>query len=1521
MSTGFNFKLDPSSLPKLDAKGDNFLDWKAAWARAFRFAELDDILSGVKVKPEDREDRKAWDKQDDQAFVMLLSAVHSDLTTFIANCSTASDAWTTLENRFDRDTGNSTIYLFRTLTNLRYADGDNLMSHLDDFRQIWTKLYTRTSNSSQSIGKAMKAMFDSDEVKGSFFLTTLPDTLDHVVDNLSSQGLTKFSQIEPKILDIASRKTEDDPAAYYTQTGRRNQQRNTGRRDTREKPKDKGCTWCRSKNYKFVGHSYTDCDKLAQYKKKRNDKDKANAAGDDDDSGTDTVAFAAADDFRTPKTSWIPTCLDDVQSKDVTAFAVRLPREPREARGAWIFDSGASKHMSGQADDFVELTPRTGTITIANGHAIAVEGVGTVELTLKLPDGATRVSRLSNVLFSRHLKQTRLFSWTTIRKNYVMDAKDDNIYLRRFEDGEIVLWAKFFHGVFEIQATNDMANFVSYQHFHNALGHSNVSQATARRIYEDGDLVPKMPMYFGCGTCSVSKSTRDKPKSCPPHQPRGKFGLVHSDLSGRFSVKSIGGAQYFISFIEEDTRHAWVYFLKTKKQAAHAADTFFAYVETQFGIKIKALASDNGGEYIGAEMTSILKKRGITHRKSAPYHHESNGLPERFNRTIITDARTMIDTEDHLYLWPEAVSYAVYLRNRKPHSRLPCHMTPYEALYEQRPKIGHLQPFMQPCFVHIPVEARKSGTKLHDRAEKGCFVGMENNSTSVCRIFIPLRKAITTAAPSHLKWERYASPNINWSVTFPDQAGTPCNTEVQASSPTTDASSSSHSVPTAAPKSSASSHDAVIDNNVSQVTKQAARTPSATRSRPAEVSSSRRTPAAGSSSRPTPGGAFGTRESAISHGSPAAASPSQPDPAHGSPRGTTMGYSSRRNTAMVPGSGQKPTQDSAPRQTRSGRKIKPTDKTRGYKAVSFADDVDVISDAEDVCDTGLGCTVRDDGPSGDRDIRERLRKDFTEAEMRLNMRGIAGLDSSRHPGDTSNIDTVAATALIAVEGDDIPMTYGQATRHADHDSWMTACENEINSHVLNGTFEEVHMTQDMSLVNPRWVFAKKYNDVGELLRYKARLVARGFTQVHGVNYDDTYSPVARYDSLRLLICLAAWYGWTLYQMDVETAYLHSRLKHEVYMRPPPGYNLPEGMVLKVLKALYGLKQSGREWFGTLHASLITQSTPTSFDPCVFVGVGFILAVYVDDILITGPNSGDIRKFLAKTFRCKDMGPCRYFLGLQINQTAHGIRITQNTYAQRILSRFGMGECNPRQTPCEPNTFPRKQEEGDIPADTTVYQSITGSLNFLVTGTRPDLAFTCAMLATFNSCATERHMVLVRQVLRYLKYTINYGLFYGRSSGKEDVNIAVYADASYNSDPDTARAFAGYILVVNGKPASWGAKKQTSVAKSTAEAEYMGASTAASHLLWTIQALSDLKVPHFMPVIYCDNEPAIALAGDERINSRTKHIAVHYHFVRERLHIDYVMQHVASNNNLADICTKALPRPYLEQLTKRLFLEA
>ncbi|KAI0993507.1 Retrovirus-related Pol polyprotein from transposon, partial [Podosphaera aphanis] len=511
---------------------------------------------------------------------------------------------------------------------------------------------------------------------------------------------------------------------------------------------------------------------------------------------------------------------------------------------------------------------------------------------------------------------------------------------------------------------------------------------------------------------------------------------------------------------------------------------------------------------------------------------------------------------------------------------------------------------------------------------------------------------------------------------------------------------------------------------------------------------------------------------------------------------------------------------------------------------------------------------------------------------------------------------IALAARSTPEINKEPKSIGEAFQQTDENRWREAINKELLSLDQNHTWDVTDRPLKRNVVGSKWVFKIKRNADGSIERYKARLVAQGFSQVPGHDFDETFAPVARYDSLRILLRISAQNKWIPQQMDVNSAYLYGTLDEEIFMELPPGYRTP-GKCAKLRKCIYGLKQSGREWYECISNSLIAKGFEiTTFDPCVFVHPTEIvfISIYVDDILIFGPDNNfrqHLKTSIGNDFDCKDLGDAKYILGLEIIINSSGIRLSQQGYSKKILERFGFTNAHKVGTPLDPNVTLFKSTEEERLENVKEYQAIVGSLMYLVIGSRPDLAYTVTLLSQFSSCPNKSHLQAAKRTLRYLAATADWDLSYPSGTNKY---LEVYADASYADDPHTRRSTSGYVLRLGDAAISWSRKQQRSVALSTTEAEYMAMSLAARQITWTKFGLTQLR-QKFETVLYTDNSGAQELARNPRIHGRSKHIDVHYHYVREKFNEgDFELLHVKSANNLADLLTKALPKPAHHRLS-------
>ena len=420
-----------------------------------------------------------------------------------------------------------------------------------------------------------------------------------------------------------------------------------------------------------------------------------------------------------------------------------------------------------------------------------------------------------------------------------------------------------------------------------------------------------------------------------------------------------------------------------------------------------------------------------------------------------------------------------------------------------------------------------------------------------------------------------------------------------------------------------------------------------------------------------------------------------------------------------------------------------------------------------------------------------------------------------------------------------PATVNEAMLSPEKKKWKEAMRKEMKSIKANKVWELVKLPKGKKTIGCKWVYKRKTHADGSLERYKAHLVAKGYSQQHGLDYDETFSPVARLESLQTLLALAVQDGLRVHHMDVTTAFLNGELKEEVYMDQPEEFQVQgkEDRVCKLNRSLYGLKQAPRCWNVTLDERLKEMGfTQTVSDPCLYIardGESFLIGVYVDDILLAGRSEKRLREIksaLMETFDLKDLGELNHFLGVKIvqNHSAGTIWIGQPTYTEEVLKKFGMESCKPVATPAEAGQKLTKGTKDSEYVDKVLYQSAVGSLLYLSMRTRPDITFTVSRVARFCSNPTTQHMRAVKRILRYLRGTTNQGLLYKKNGSKEVVG---FSDADWGGDVDDRKSTSGYVFQIGGSTVIWRSKKQTSVALSASEAENISLSAATQEAVW------------------------------------------------------------------------------------------
>jgi histone deacetylase 1/2 len=454
--------------------------------------------------------------------------------------------------------------------------------------------------------------------------------------------------------------------------------------------------------------------------------------------------------------------------------------------------------------------------------------------------------------------------------------------------------------------------------------------------------------------------------------------------------------------------------------------------------------------------------------------------------------------------------------------------------------------------------------------------------------------------------------------------------------------------------------------------------------------------------------------------------------------------------------------------------------------------------------------------------------------------------------------------------------------------WKAAMQEEYDALERNETWHLVPFREGRNIIDCKWVYKIKRKSDGTIERYKARLVAKGFKQRYGIDYEDTFSPVVKIATIRLVLSIAVSQGWKLRQLDVLNAFLHGVLKEEVYMKQPPGFEKGDQLICKLDKALYGLKQAPRAWYARLSTKLQQLGfSPSKSDTSLFFlakpEVTMFVLVYVDDIIVASSTQAAVSGLLRQLrgdFALKDLGDLHYFLGIEVKKVADGITLSQGRYARDLLKRAGMEKCKGVASPMS-STEKLTKSEGKFLSldDVTRYRSLVGGLQYLCM-TRPDISFAVNKVCQYLQAPTALHWAAVKRILRYIQHTIDIGMKIRRSPSSL---VSAFSDADWAGCPDDRRSTGGFAVYFGPNLISWSARKQATVSRSSTEAEYKSLANATAEIIWIQSVLREIGVKQPRTAcLWCDNLGATYLSANPVFHARTKHIEVDFHFVRERV---------------------------------------
>ncbi|CAI7748120.1 unnamed protein product [Closterium sp. NIES-53] len=507
----------------------------------------------------------------------------------------------------------------------------------------------------------------------------------------------------------------------------------------------------------------------------------------------------------------------------------------------------------------------------------------------------------------------------------------------------------------------------------------------------------------------------------------------------------------------------------------------------------------------------------------------------------------------------------------------------------------------------------------------------------------------------------------------------------------------------------------------------------------------------------------------------------------------------------------------------------------------------------------------------------------------------------------------------------------EALSGPDAEKWKQSVKEEYDFLLENEMWELCELPPGKKAISSKLIFKHKYGPEGELTRYKSRLVAKGFQQTKGKDFDEIFATVGKGTTLRMMLEMAANRGWRIKQIDITTTFLNGIILEELYMQQPEGLDDGSGRVCRLKNAIYGLKQAPRAWYHKLEETLLTGGFKKSeCDHRLFLlqekNEFLMLLVYVDDILLFSELSAMIERvedLLEMLFKCSKMGVVKYYLGMHVERELDKgvLRLHQRKYCEGLAEKYGLQDGGKPATlvPLGFTVEPCANQEVVGESDRKLFHSMVGALNYAANHTRPDIAFATSRLASVVSCPSHEQLEAAKRLVRYMSATASVGLEYSAvrqrqqwgvaDLGKGEMLLTCYTDASFNSVKADGTSIGGYVCLFGGGAVSWRSKKQNEVGLSSCETEYMALHHGAKEVVWLRRLLEEIGVCQREPtMMFCDNESAVKLAKNACLHGLTKNIRPNWHWTRRLQDKEVRLETLKTHQQAADILTKRLAGP-------------
>lgn len=1350
--------------------GTNFSNWKYRVGILLEEKNLEKFLKDpLETLLGATTDEKVKDKlksDEKKCKSILVQCIADSQLEYIKDKAFAKDIYDTLTGVFERKSVAGQLLLRKQLLTMKYKDGD-------DISEFFLR-FDRTVRELKSIGATLEEL---DVV--CHLLLTLPKSFDSLVtalETMDQKNLT-IDFVKSRLLDECGKRTGGGSQASKSS-------------DSAAMQADFSKAICH--RCKKPGHIRANCRvKLGKKNGSNNKKGAdANCAEEYDDPEFLLCEEQSKRGESTVNCGYVASCLS---AKSVDGFE----------RIEFVLDSGATHHIVNNKMFFNNLRKIEPIVisTAKSGTSLMAKQQGDISIKTFFKDDCS-TKTIQNVLFVENLKCNLMSIRQLTGKGYEITFNGDVAFVSRngkrmfaaHRDGQLYR-ATFYveRSVFAGIADAEGLSKASQNLWHFRLGHLNANDM--KKMLNRGMVtgLDKLKVNIDaklCEPCVIGKQTRLPYPTRKEIRSKRILELVHSDVSGPMSQPAHDGSRYFVSFTDDFSRASMVYCIKRKSEVFDKFQQYVAMAEAQHGRRIAQLQLDNGGEYCSTEFKCFCNDKGIQLKYTVAYNPEMNAVSERFNRTVVEKARTMLLSSglDRRF-WNEAVLYANYVRNRSPTSAVGeqfANKTPAEIWYQKKPDLAHLRVFGSVCYNHVPKENR---TKFDAKSTK-CYMLGYGHSSYTYRLWdiegekLIIGRNVTFNEKSF--FERLGCVDISDAVAAENDDACEENCD----------------------------HDAISE-------------------------------------------CIGNNKSNCNH----------------DVNKDNIGDINENHNANLDGIGDD------------------QDKVNS-----------VSSDLNHIGNNGGNDIHGATGSTGNNELRRSQRQ-------------------TKKPDRFDDIAWFAGFALSAeefVQGD--PVTIDDAKKRADWPEWQKAMNDELSSLQKNGTWSLCKLPAGRKAISCKWVFKLKYKSNGDVDKYKARLVARGFAQEKGFDYNETYSPTAKLTTFRVLLSIANHFGYHMHQMDVKCAFLNGQLKEDIYMTQPDGCVKEETMVCKLNKSLYGLKQASRVWNERLNHFMIANGfNRCESDHCLYTkfdesDVCYVL-LYVDDLAIISSSMrmvNETKSKLAREFEMTDIGKIDSFLGIQVERNSDGVSIalSQSRYMRNMVKKFCMDDCKAAATPMENGLSLAIGDKEKLTKQP--YRELIGCLTYATQTTRPDLCASTNYFSRFQGCCTDEHFVYAKRILRYIQGTADMKMVYRRNA-EADI-LTGYADSDWAGDKTDRKSTSGYVFKVFGNTISWLTQKQPTIALSSTEAEYYALGMAICEAMWLRSLLVEIGHPcGTATTILEDNQSCIRVAEEPREHKRMKHIDVKYSFIRDTISKKEVkLKYVSTSDQTADIMTKALGRILFEK---------